>query len=336
MANKNFQKKKIEETSGSGFGQYMEGVGGGGSPHPKDPNQRAPGVNSEYRKENNKTDQPRTKSGEFTYKSVNGQSIDPKYGPSRCKTVNPLLTGGVNGIKIEDVEQDFYSQSGTYWNKYKDKWYQKGGEIVTTDLKTRVAGDAIWNVAKRKYDSVKGEFESESSVFEETKKGRAGKEEQAAKQKAYVTGEEQAVINPSTGGIKLKPGTVVPKPTPVAPTAGSSVGATPVIPAGGVGSGVSKQPVNVSTQSVGDIANADYTPKYSDDQIGQVKSILKQSGFDDNDLASFDALSPKEKDEYIDKYFGEEEESEVEETKTEAEAEDSEATKKIKGMGFSE
>ena len=342
MANKNFQKKKIEETKGGKFGQYQEGVGGGGSPQAKDPNKRAPGVNSDYRKENNDTNQPRTDDGKFTYKSVNGKSIDPKYGPSRGKTVNPLLTGGENGVKISDVEQEFYSQSGTYWNKYKDSWYQKGGEIVTTDLKTRVAGDTIWNVAKRRYDSVKGEFESESTVFEETKKGRLSKEEMAAKQKAKATGEEEAVINPSTGGIKLKPGTVISKPAPVAPTPGASVGTTPVVPTPGVGG----QAGVVNTASVSDIANADYTPKYSDDDIGQARSILQQSGFSDEELADFDAMSPKEKDDYIDKYFDASEEEETVETETEeakaassatpSQPQDSEATKKIKNMGFSE
>ena len=169
MASKNFKKKKIEETQGSGFGQYQEGVGGGGSPQPKDPNKRAPGVNSEYRKENNQTQQPRDNQGHFTYKSVNGQSIDPKYGPSRGKTVNPLLTGGDGTIKISDVEQQFAGKSGAYWNKYKDSWYQKGSEIVTSgDFKVRVAAESVWEVAKRKYDTVKGEFEKESTVFTET------------------------------------------------------------------------------------------------------------------------------------------------------------------------
>ena len=365
MANKNFQKKKIEETQGSGFKKYQENVGGGNSPEPGDPNKRAPGVNSEYRQENNDTMQPRTKDGKFTYKSVNGKSIDPKYGESRGKTVNPLLTGGENGVMIDDVERDFASQSGKYWSKYKDSWYQKGGEIVTTDLKTRVAAEAIWNVAKRNYNEVTGEFggnikfqhqlgngsvkagsgfggAEEKKTFEETKKGRSGKEEQAAKQKAKATGEEQAVIEQSTGGIKLKPGTVIPKPAPVAPTPGASVGTTPVVPTPGVGG----QAGVVNTASASDIANADYTPKYSDDDIGQARSILQQSGFSDEELADFDAMSPKEKDDYIDKYFDASEEEETVETETEeakpapsatpSQPEDSEATKKIKNMGFSE
>ena len=279
MANKNFQKKKIQDTENSGFGNYQEGVGGGGSPEAKDPHQRAPGVNSTYRKQNNDTMQPRTDDGKFTYKSVNGQSIDPKYGPSRGKTVNPLLTGGENGVKIEDVETEFANQSGAYWDKYKDKWYTKGGEVVTSgDFKTRVAADTVWNVAKRKYDTVKGEFEGESSVFEETKKGRSSLEEKAAKQQAKASGEEQAVINQNTGAIKTKPGTPpmvaptpTPKPTPKpAPTPGTTPGSTPIAPGTGLpnagtgqilqapgqsgttgGSGLSQSNMNVLNQLFG-------------------------------------------------------------------------------------
>lgn len=348
MANKNFQKKKIQDTEGSGFGDYQEGVGGGASPEEKNPNQRAPGVNSKYRQQNNDTMQPRTDDGKFTYKSVNGHSIDPKYGPSRGKTVNPLLTGGENGIKIEDVEKDFANQSGKYWDKYKDKWYTKGGEVVTSgDFKTRVAGEAVWDVAKRSYDEVTGEFQSESSVFSETKKGRRSKEENAARQKALASGEEQAVINQSTGGIKVKPGVVIqppvvqPKPQP-----GAQPGNTPVIPAGGTPGaqpGISPS-MNVATTSASDIENADYTPKYSNDDISQARDILKEQGFTDDELADFDSLSPKEMDDYIDKYFGEEDEdastaqdaSSNSPSSKEQPEEDSEAIKKIKKMGFSD
>lgn len=289
MANKNFQKKKIQDTKDSGFGNYQEGVGGGGSPKAKDPSKRAPGVNSDYRQNNNNTMQARTDDGKFTYKSVNGQPIDPKYGPSRGKTVNPLLTGGQNGIKIEDVENQFIDQKGEYWDKYKDKWYNKGGEVVvgnvSNDWKVRVAGEAVWNVGKRRYDSVKGEFEGENENFSETKKGRPGKEEAAAKQKAQASGEEQAVINQNTGGIKSKPGTVLnrpvpkpqpqPKPTPApTPTPGQMPGATPIMPNGNQipsqtgqilqapgqgtanggangGNGLSQQNMNVLTQLFG-------------------------------------------------------------------------------------
>lgn len=358
MAKKNlFQKKKIQDTKDSGFGNYDEGVGGGGSPNgPSQPSDHGHGVNSDYRQENNDTMQPRTNDGKFTYKSVNGQSINPKYGPSRGKTVNPLLTGGENGIMIEDVEQQFAGQSGKYWDKYKDKWYHKGGEFITSgDFKVRVAAETIWNVAKRRYDSVKGEFTNESSVFNETKKGRHSKEENAAIQKALASNEEQAVINQNTGGIKLKPGVVIQPPVqqpPVqqpTPQPGAQVGNTPVIPSN-VGKTSTQPTVNVANSSVSDIINADYTPKYTDDDISQVRSILKEEGFTDDEITSFDSLSPKEKDSYIDKYFGDDEDETSTETssatsddssnqpsanKKNSKEEDSEVVKKIKQMGFS-
>ena len=90
MANSKYQKKKIQDTENSGFGNYDEGVGGGASPNDSKQGTHGHGANSDYRKENNDTMQARTADGKFTYKSVNGQSIDPKYGPSRGKTVNPL------------------------------------------------------------------------------------------------------------------------------------------------------------------------------------------------------------------------------------------------------
>lgn len=350
MANKSFKKKKIQDTQGSGFGSYQEDVGGGGSPNPRDPNQKGPGVNSQYRQNNNDTMQPRTGDGKFTYKSVNGQSIDPKYGPSRGKTVNPLLTGGQNGVMIDDVEGQFAGQSGVYWDKYKDKWYRKGGEIVTTDFKVRVAADAIWEVAKRRYDSVKGEFQRESDVFAETKKGRPGAEERRAKQVVANTWEEAPVISQSSGGIKMKPGVQVQPPVPQQPTPGQTGAQPPVIPVGGNAGSQAGAGIQAGAGMSG-ILNADYTPKYGDDDIAQARSLLQQMGMSASDLAAFDSLSPKEKDSYIDQYFTSDEEEEAEgepdnapapeaeakpESKPEEEEEESEETKKVRKMGFTD
>ena len=388
----NYQKKKIQDTDGSKFGQYKEEVGGGGSPQQKDPNKRAPGVNSDYRKSNNDTMQPRTDDGKFTYKSVNGKSIDPKYGPSRGKTVNPLLTGGENGVMIDDtfdkngnvkpgVASQFANESGVYWNKYKDSWYQKGSEIVTGgDFKVRVSAETIWNVAKGIYNELTGEFGGnisfqhqlgnggvksgsgfgggeEGKNFDQTKKGRHSQEELAAQQRAKASNSEQGVINQSTGGLKLKPGTpkpVIPPPTQrPQPQPGANVGTTPVAPTTGGATGIQPS-TNVSTASASDITNADYTPKYSDDDISQARSVLQQAGFSDDELNDFDSLSPKEKDDYIDKYFSVADDdttgdgssdnnaqptpsadnSSSEDNKEEEE--DSEAVKKIKKMGFDE
>ena len=218
----NFKKiPDIKDTEGSNFGHYSEGVGGGASPKPKDPNQRAPGVNSEHRKEHNNTNQPRTQDGKFSYKSLNGQ--ETKY-PGRGKTVNPLLTGGQNGIKIEDAEQQFSEHSGSLWDKYKDKWYQKGSEKITQvkgKLKTKVSAEAIWNIAKQSFDIKNNELTGESHVFDESKSGAPSKEEKIAKQAAQKEKAEKYVISQENGGIKVLKSHAAPAPTksvPVAPT----------------------------------------------------------------------------------------------------------------------
>lgn len=215
----NFKKiNSIKDTEGGNFGQYKEGVGGGASPKPKDPNQRAPGVNSEHRKAHNNTTQARTSDGKFTYKSVNGQ--ETKY-PGRGETVNPLLTGGVNGIKIEDAEKQFSQRSGSLWDQYKDKWYQKGSEKIAQNgkkLSTKIAGAAIWQIAKNKFDVVKGEFQYEDHVFDETKQGALSQEEKIAKQQAQKNKAETYVIQKTDQGIKVlknKAQPVAPQPQPV-------------------------------------------------------------------------------------------------------------------------
>lgn len=217
-----------------GFGNYDEGVGGGQSPNGSaKPGTHGHGVNSDHRKQNNDTMQARTDDGKFTYKSVNGQSIDPKYGPSRGKTVNPLLTGGKNGVKIEDVERQFRNKSGEYWDEYgkTGKWFAKGAEREflrksdTAKTVTKKAAVSLWDLAKE-YDMVKGEFVmslsddwqrkaagklmgnigdnafSESNLWDESKRGTKGKEEKAASQKAIKTGKSQMVTDIHSGGYK--------------------------------------------------------------------------------------------------------------------------------------
>ena len=318
-----WQKKKIQETEGSGFGKYKEGVGGGGSPEKGDPAKHGHGVNSDYRQANNDTMQARTADGKFTYKSVNGQSIDPKYGPSRGKTVNPLLTGGKNGVMISDVEQEFSAQSGAIWDKYKDKWYQKGSEYVLlsqgkghkNEWTTRVAAKPIWEAAKARYDKVKGEFKGESKLFEESKKGRSGIEEQTAKQLAQSTGEEQAVIDQGTGAIKVKPGTVQNFP--------SKPSAQP-IPAQGAGTGGEAKKPEV-TNTVGQML-------HTKAQLDTARQILADNGVDTSGYT--DEQLDQVVDQYID-FSEDEEETEKVENKIE-EKEDSDAVKTIKKMGFSD
>lgn len=196
--------KKLQETEGlnTGFGEYNESTGGGKPFEAGNSNTRTTRENGKTRQaQNPTTNQPRTGDGKFTYKSVNGQSIDPKYGPSRGVTVPPTLTGGENGVKIEDVKEGFKSQSGDYWDKYKDKWYQKGSMVVTTGLSTKVSAEDVWKMAKE-YDSSLGEFKGESENWS-TKKGGKSKEEKSAKEEVEKTGEQQNVIEKETGGIKV-------------------------------------------------------------------------------------------------------------------------------------
>lgn len=199
--------KKIQETEGGNFGQYGEATGGGHPFEAGNSNTRTTQENGKLRQSENagKTNQPRTGDGKFTYKSVNGKSIDPKYGPSRGKTVNPLLTGGQNGVMIEDVEKQFGSQSGSYWDKYKDKWHTSGGKVVTEGLQTKISAEEIWNLAKKKYDTVKGEFEGESENWQ-TKTGKKSAAEKAAIEKVQATGQQQNPIDVNTGAIETKGG----------------------------------------------------------------------------------------------------------------------------------
>lgn len=194
--------KKIQETEGlnTGFGDYEESTGGGKPFEAGNSNTRTTRENGKTRQANNPTtNQPRTEDGKFTYKSVNGKSIDPKYGPSRGVTVPPTLTGGQNGIKIEDVEKQFGTKSGAYWDKYKDNWYNVGGKIVTVGLSTKISAKAIWDMAKE-YDSSLGEYKGESENWK-TKAGVKSKAEKEAIGKAKSEKAQQNVIA-KEGGIE--------------------------------------------------------------------------------------------------------------------------------------
>lgn len=214
--------KKMQNTEGlnHGFGEYNENTGGGHPFEAGNSNTRTTKENGKLRQSENagKTQQPRTDDGKFTYKSVNGKSIDPKYGPSRGVTVPPILTGGENGIKIENVKGQFKTQSGEYWDKYKDKWYQKGGKVITQGLSTKISAKDVWEMAKE-YDSSIGEFryregdnEDGSPKFStekdqwQTKGGKKSQAEMEAIKKAHDTKEQQYAINAKTGAIENKGG----------------------------------------------------------------------------------------------------------------------------------
>ena len=195
--------KKMQETEGlnTGFGEYDESTGGGKPFEKGNSNTRTTRENGKTRQaQNPNTNQPRTNDGKFTYKSVNGESIDPKYGPSRGTTVPPTLTGGVNGIQIEDVEKQFSQKSGSYWDKYKGSWYNKGGKVMTQGLSTKISGEAVWNMAKE-YDKSLGEYKGESENWK-TKTGKKSASEVEAAQQVKKSKEQQNVIEKETGGIE--------------------------------------------------------------------------------------------------------------------------------------
>lgn len=199
MAKKFKKMASIKETEGGNFGNYEE-YNGGGSPKGGiwggrngrvgwDERQKQGEVSESEHREN----QPRTSDGKFTYNSVNGK--ETKYD-GRGETVNPLLTGGKNGIKIDDVKNEFQAKSGNLYDKYKDKWYQKGSMKVTKEGKKyviKISSDDIWEIARKSFDISKGEFGGESKTFEQTKAGAPGKFGTAAKAEAKKTGQEQYV-----------------------------------------------------------------------------------------------------------------------------------------------
>lgn len=288
MAKEKVMQTKIQDTEDSDFGKYTEDTGGG-KPF-DDSNTRTTKANGKYRRANNDTLQARTSDGKFTYKSVNGKAIDPKYGPSRGKTVNPLLTGGVNGIKIDDVKNQFAAKSGAYWDKYKDKWYQKGSEVVLTDMKTKVSGKDIWDVGKERYDTVKGEFTGESSVFS-GKSGKSSQAEKAAKSEVAKTGKQAYVFGPGgkKDGIAVYRKKGQPVPAPVSAPAPTS---QPVAPQ----AAPAPQPQAPAPQAA---QPAQFTPKlkHSDSEIKQARQILSAQNIDTS------GYTDEQIDQIIDEYF---------------------------------
>lgn len=367
---KNVKKIRIKDSDDSGFGNYNEEKGGGSPKGGKfgGKNGRVGWSQRESDGEVNsgehRESQPRTEDGKFTYNSVNGKSRKYDYH-GEYDTVNPLLTGGVNGVKAEDVKKDFRNKSGAYWDKYKDKWYVKGSEktefYASSHQKAKwhvtVAGETIWDVARRSFDTVKGEFQGESKVFS-GKPGAPSKEAKAAIQKSKATNSEQFVLDPKTGGairnaqpvskqglqprVTIKPGA----PTtisPVRPTVGNGNQPAAQQPQQTAVSGGTSQTANVNSVS-GKL-------KHTKEEIRAVREAAKEL-FPDTD---FDEYSDEQLDAIIDDYFDfSEDEPETEEETSNSSApapeeetsnnsapkkeedEESETNKKLAKLGFSE
>lgn len=330
----NYQKKKIQETKDSNFGNYNEYHGGG------TPIMQGGGRGAWHKagEPGHRDDQPRTEDGKFTYNSVNGKGLSSESDPTRGKTVNPLLTGGKNGVKIKDVEKQFSEKSGAYWDKYKGEWYKEGGEFIVGS-KTKVSAKPIWQVAYAKYDVKKGEFEGESENWS-TKIGAKSKEEKAAMQQMKASGEtEQAVLNKEDGSIKQKPGT---KPVESLKTKEPSlksgeVKTTPVAPSVPQTQEKEEQvaPETASAPTSAPVSSQKSGVKYSADDVGKVKDYLSKK-FADNPklsklLSSIDSMTPEQLDKQIDMWV-----SKGADFGLSKKEEDSESIKKIKEMGFDE
>ena len=201
MAKKFKKISKIADTEGSGFGTYNEANGGGspkggiwgGANGRVGWDERV--KNGEVGEGESRQDQPRTADGKFTYNSVNGK--ETKYA-GRGETVNPLLTNGENGIKIEDVKKQFEAKSGQLYDRFKSNFFQKKSMKVTKEGKKyviKISSDDLWDIGKRTWDVSKGEFKGESDTWNETKKGNPGKAGSAAKAIAKKTNSEQYVKN---------------------------------------------------------------------------------------------------------------------------------------------
>ena len=212
MAKNNFKKlNAIKDTEGGGFGQYSE-ENGGGTPRGGVWGGKSGRVGWDERQKSgelpqnaHRQKQARTSDGKFTYASVNGK--ETKY-ESRGKTVNPLLTGGVNGIKIEDAKQQFASKQGSLYDKYKDKWYQKGSELITKEgrsYKIKLAQNDIWEIARVSFNLQEGGFTTEAQNFANSKSGRHSKEEKEAIQEAKKN-KGETFVKDNTGALQQKAG----------------------------------------------------------------------------------------------------------------------------------
>lgn len=212
MAKSNFKKlTSIKETEDGNFGNYEE-LKGGGTPRGGVWGGKDGRVGWDEREKSgelpqnaHRKDQPRTRDGKFSYNSLNGK--ETKY-ESRGKTVNPLLTGGVNGIKIDEVKKQFAAKQGNLYDKYKDKWYQKGSELIAKNgrkYNVKIAQNDIWEIARVSFDIKEGAFNYEKENFGKTKLGRRSKFEKQAIQEAKQSKGETFVQN-AQGGIQQKAG----------------------------------------------------------------------------------------------------------------------------------
>jgi len=109
-------------------GSYQENTGGGHPFKAGDSNTRTTGANGKIRQAENDTDQPRTKDGKFTYNAVNGKDV--KY-EQRGKTVPPTLTGGRNGVYInEEDKKETAISAEAFFDKKEYQPFFEGDKVA--------------------------------------------------------------------------------------------------------------------------------------------------------------------------------------------------------------
>lgn len=172
-------------------GTYEEGTGGGTSmgpsPFSPDKNKNLQGRGAMQKADSDTTnnrysnEQPRTDDGKFTYNSVNGK--DTKY-EGRGKTVPPTLTGGKNGIYIDEEVADEKGKMSAR-DFYKGENYipfEKGDKIAFKGkVKTLTVGQ--FQIAQGYGENMTaGKFidESYEKIMKSRGVGRYSKQEKAA------------------------------------------------------------------------------------------------------------------------------------------------------------
>lgn len=196
----------IAKTKDGNFGKYEENTGGGEVVHADSKGSRGAWERG-GKKEKREDSQPRTADGKFTYNSANGKplkEISKVNGKSRGTTVNPVLTGGVNGVHFKhtsyNTEKDRFDTEK--WKKWADEhnWYNRGTEIVGYDGKIKLAPERLEVLAQEyidgkfgyykydKYGNKKG-TETEDVKDWSSKPGRHADEEKSAIERAKTKGE---------------------------------------------------------------------------------------------------------------------------------------------------
>lgn len=208
------KEKTIEEKNGKKFGSFREDTGGG-TPvgESKYPGGKGRGGYEKVGKPGHREeDQPRTEDGKFTYNAANGKplkEISKVNGKSRGTTVNPALTGGINGVHYKEGKKNGGATVYTL-EEIKEAFplcndaFDKKTEIVGFDGKIKVAPVSFFEAAQtlkkgdeKKWGPVADQLDNLDSFMNragldvskwEGKKGRTSKEAAKAIQEAKEKG----------------------------------------------------------------------------------------------------------------------------------------------------